>query len=406
MAFTYFFRDMQILELAVKHVVPYVSGRSRIKIWDAGCAMGPEPYSLAIVFAENMGQFGFKNLLIHASDYDNSNGFGETIAAEVYAEEEVKRIPADILAKYFKPNNRMGYFEISPLIRERLRFQHHDLLSLSPIAQDFSLIICKNVLLHFQYAERIEVIKMFHSALAEGGYFATEHTQKMPPEIAHLFTQVSPDGQLFKKGDGMRVKCLVSDKNVYSSHAYLILGEWNRLEDINTLLDVGSNNGIVSRVAAMATGFGKHAVEQVVLTHSHSDHTAGLASIIERYRPRVYAFAPFEGVDHLLRDGQIIRMGDQDFEVIHAPWHSDDSICLYCAAERVLFSGDTPLHIRTPGGTYLRSFADFLERLCLLQIDVLYTGHDSPVTNDVNGLIAQTLTNVRQSRIMETAGRR
>ena len=53
MAFTFFFRDMQILDLAVKHVVPYAMGRSRIKVWDAGCAMGPEPYSLAIVLAEN-----------------------------------------------------------------------------------------------------------------------------------------------------------------------------------------------------------------------------------------------------------------------------------------------------------------------------------------------------------------
>jgi len=199
MAFTYFFRDLLILELITKHVVPYVSGRSRIKVWDAGCAMGPEPYSLAIMFAETMGKFAFKNLRIYATDLDNCDTFGDIIAKGVYPEEEVKRIPADIFQKYFKPNGKPGHFEISQEIRERLAYQKHDLQKFQSIGQDFSLIMCKNVLLHFQQSERIEVIKMFHASLAEGGYFATEQTQKMPPELAHLFEQVSGDGQLYKK---------------------------------------------------------------------------------------------------------------------------------------------------------------------------------------------------------------
>ena len=59
--------------------------------------------------------------------------------------------------------------------------------------------MCKNVLLHFQADQRIEVIKMFHRALAPAGYFATEQTQKLPEETAELFEQVAADGQLFRK---------------------------------------------------------------------------------------------------------------------------------------------------------------------------------------------------------------
>ena len=40
MAFTFFFRDNHTLEQLVKHLLPTVQGRSNIKIWDAGCAMG------------------------------------------------------------------------------------------------------------------------------------------------------------------------------------------------------------------------------------------------------------------------------------------------------------------------------------------------------------------------------
>ena len=60
MAFTYFLRDLHTLERVVEHVVPYTSGRSRVQVWDAGCAMGQEPYSLAMLFAENMGSLRFQ----------------------------------------------------------------------------------------------------------------------------------------------------------------------------------------------------------------------------------------------------------------------------------------------------------------------------------------------------------
>ncbi len=41
MAFTYFFRDRQTLELIARHILPDLKRRRYINIWDAGCAMGP-----------------------------------------------------------------------------------------------------------------------------------------------------------------------------------------------------------------------------------------------------------------------------------------------------------------------------------------------------------------------------
>jgi chemotaxis protein methyltransferase CheR len=197
MAFTFFFRDMQTLELAIKHMIPYTAGRSRIRIWDAGCAMGPEPYSLAIMLAEKMGHFSFKNLSLHATDLDKT--FGEVIQAGEYPEGDLQRIPNGLFEKYFEPAGRPGYFRVIDTIQSRVSFKWHDLLSLQPIGDDFSLILCKNVLLHLQQAERIEVIKMFHRTLSPGGFFATEQTQKLPTELSHLFEQVTADAQIFRK---------------------------------------------------------------------------------------------------------------------------------------------------------------------------------------------------------------
>lgn len=199
MAFTFFFRDLHTIELTVKHLLPSISGRNRVRIWDAGCAMGPEPYTLAIVLAENMGRFAFRNITIDATDIDESDTFGKIVTEGVYPEDELKRIPADIFEKYFRPADKPGYCVIDEAVRSRMQFRKHDLLTFQSVGEDYSLIVCKNVLLHFHHDQRIEVIKMFHKSLAPGGYFMSEQTQKLPDELAHMFTKVADDAQLYKK---------------------------------------------------------------------------------------------------------------------------------------------------------------------------------------------------------------
>lgn len=199
MAFTFFFRDKHTLELIARHIIPDLKRRMYINIWDAGCAMGPEPYSLAIVLRENMGPFMFRNVRIYATDIDENGEFGDIINCGVYPEERVKRMPGELVQKYFTSNGQAGDYHISDELKKAVRFQKHDLLSLQPIRQEFGLILCKNVLLHFQPAERVEVIKMFHHALAAGGYFVTEQTQKLPAEVEPLFCRVTGDGQVFQK---------------------------------------------------------------------------------------------------------------------------------------------------------------------------------------------------------------
>ena len=199
MAFTYFFRDMHTLEHLTKAVIPHISGRSKVRFWDAGCAMGQEPFSLAIMFAENLGHFAFKNVHIDATDIDGSNLFEKFFTDGVYPEVEIKRIPKEIIKKYFSLNGKPGHFQISDSIRGHVSYRKHDLLSLEPVGDNYSLILCKNVLLHFSPSQRAEVVRMFHNSLGPGGFLATEQTQKLPAGTEHLFKQVTGDAQLFQK---------------------------------------------------------------------------------------------------------------------------------------------------------------------------------------------------------------
>jgi chemotaxis protein methyltransferase CheR len=198
-AFTFFFRDLHVLELIVQHVVPSFAGRTFVRIWDAGCAAGQETYTLAILLAEHMNHFAFNNVRIYATDIDESGDFGRTVREGVYRREELERVPGELVSKYFEPGPEPGFLRVVERLRARVVFQRHDLLSLQPIGYGFSLILCKNVLLHFRPEQQVEVVRMFHQALAPGGYFATEHTQKLPASLAPLFRPVVAGAQLFQK---------------------------------------------------------------------------------------------------------------------------------------------------------------------------------------------------------------
>ena len=200
MAFTFFFRDYTVIEAAVKLLLAETMGRSRVRVWDAGCAMGPEPYTLLICLAENMGRFAFENLRIDATDHDEGGDFGGIIERGLYPAEQVSRLPTEILEKYFRPaDESKAVYKVDSKLCDKLNFKRHDLLSLEPPGQGYSMILCKNVLLHFSEEQRIKVISMFHSALAPGGILVMEHTQKLPYVLKGEFEQATSEAQIYTK---------------------------------------------------------------------------------------------------------------------------------------------------------------------------------------------------------------
>lgn len=198
MAFTYFFRDEDCLTLAIDAMAPAVQGRQRIRVWDAGCAHGPEPYTVAILLAERMGKFQFRNVRIDATDVDESGQFGEIIAKGRYPKGEVERVPLELRARYFTDAGEN--VELNAEIRDRLAFSRHDLLSLQPPPSGaYQLVVCKNVLLHFSPDQRGEVVKLFHRVLDPGGILVLENTQPLPPGCGELFERCAPHVSVFRK---------------------------------------------------------------------------------------------------------------------------------------------------------------------------------------------------------------
>ena len=196
----------------------------------------------------------------------------------------------------------------------------------------------------------------------------------------------------------MRVIELAVDTSMYTCRSYLILGEWNVLGDVNTLIDPGTDGSVIHQIETLSTGCGKVPVEQVIFTHNHFDHAAGVEIFKERYGARVFGWSDGKHVDEVMRDGQLIKAGDDLLQVLHTPGHSSDSVCLYNQNKRILFSGDTQLRVRTSDEFFAPDYIETLRRLSTLRLDVVYSGHDEPVRLHAETMIRETLHNVLNSR--------
>jgi len=199
MAFTFFFRDRHTLEQLADKLIEHKKEGDPIKVWDAGCAMGPEPYTFAMILREKIGRDWFKNVKIIASDIDENGNFHQIIVDGIYQKSELERMPEDIIGKYFIKYDDKDRFILVDEIKNSLKFILHDLLTLKPIDNNFDVIICKNVLLHFTPAQRIDVLKMYHSVLRTGGLLTTEQTQPMPDELKGMFEKAVPNANVYYK---------------------------------------------------------------------------------------------------------------------------------------------------------------------------------------------------------------
>jgi glyoxylase-like metal-dependent hydrolase (beta-lactamase superfamily II) len=80
----------------------------------------------------------------------------------------------------------------------------------------------------------------------------------------------------------------------------------------------------------------------------------------------------------LLRDGDVVDLGDRAFEVIHTPGHSPGGIALWEARTATLLSGDIIYDGPLIDDTYhadLDDYARSLERLGRLRVETIHGGH-------------------------------
>ncbi len=167
-----FFRDPERFKHLRKRLLPEMLKHSpRLRVWSAGCSNGQEPYSLAMLLAEDVGSNSRHFIL--ATDLDRS-ALGRARAGGPYSADDVANVSPRLLRRYFRAHN--GSYYVDEKLRRQVVFRHRNLLQ-SPFESSFDLIVCRNVVIYFTAEIKERLYRRFHDALRPGGVFFAGGTE-------------------------------------------------------------------------------------------------------------------------------------------------------------------------------------------------------------------------------------
>lgn len=157
-----FFRTPDKFAKLETDVIPDLLKRSsKLNIWSAGCSIGAEPYSLAMIMKDMTP--GQKHRIL-ASDLDI-----EILAkakAGIYSANELKAMSDDRKKRYFTVDG--DKFAVKQEIKDCIEFKRHNLLK-DPFENNFDLILCRNVVIYFTEEAKDQLYANFFKALKPGG---------------------------------------------------------------------------------------------------------------------------------------------------------------------------------------------------------------------------------------------
>lgn len=128
---------------------------------------------------------------------------------------------------------------------------------------------------------------------------------------------------------------------------------------------------------AVAEAVERHKGELVAVfyTHGHSDHLADEGLLKEAFDVPIWSASPT--ADRVLKDGEILQLGSQNWTVLHTPGHHPEHLCLI--SDSGLIAGDMVAGIGTilipPGQGDMMTYIEQLERLLDLDPHLIFPSH-------------------------------
>lgn len=172
---TYFFREPAHFARLKNQILPGLKGR-QVKVWCAAASTGEEPYSLAMLLADQLGN---DNWQLVASDI--CGRALQQANSGLYRLERLDLLPVDYLKRYCRrgTGDYQGMMMVDRELRARVRFEQHNLLNAWPEAGGFDVIFLRNVLIYFDQPTRQRVIDNLCATLRPGGWLIIGHCESL-----------------------------------------------------------------------------------------------------------------------------------------------------------------------------------------------------------------------------------
>ncbi|MCU0535584.1 MAG: protein-glutamate O-methyltransferase CheR [Hydrococcus sp. Prado102] len=204
-----FFRDRDIWDYLASSIIPRIIASKEldepIRVWSAGCALGQEVYSLAILLAEALGIESYlERVQFYATDVDEDAIKQARFAT--YNDREVMGLPRDLLDKYFEQTEQGYVFD--RILRSKIVFGCHNLTQDAPMSQ-IDLLFCRNVLMYFDKEAQASILVRFHFALKNLGFLVLGKSETLINRRP-TFNPISVEHHVYKKSLNLELKDYLS----------------------------------------------------------------------------------------------------------------------------------------------------------------------------------------------------
>ena len=165
-----------------------------------------------------------------------------------------------------------------------------------------------------------------------------------------------------------------------------------------SIIDPGPILG--EQTSAIVKGLEGETVENILVTHTHNDHSPGVTPLQKKVGGQVHGAIPREipttaataesiqydfAPDNVLKNGSIVKGEGWTLEAIHTPGHMSNHMCFALAEEDILFTGDHIMSWNTtivsPPDGHMGEYLKSLD-LCLARSDKTYWPAHGPSISD------------------------
>ncbi|MBZ6077779.1 CheR family methyltransferase [Microvirga puerhi] len=191
---TFFFRYAEQFTALRERILPDIIARRsadrRLRVWSAGCATGAEPYSVAILLKQLLGD-ELESWRISIVGTDINETFLKTARHAVFGRWALRALSVEDRSAFFDPLEGKDQWRLKKEYRAPVRFERHNLLTLlegtSPLQfTEFDLVLCRNVLIYFHPATMIRIVEALGETLRQEGWLLLGHAEPNPAFASFL----------------------------------------------------------------------------------------------------------------------------------------------------------------------------------------------------------------------------
>jgi two-component system CheB/CheR fusion protein len=201
-----FFRSHATFERVTTLVLPELVSHKvnhdehRLRFWSAACARGEEPYSIAIMLSEFLGdRLTDFEIQVYATDINQQTL--KQAQAGTYSLKDLENLPKDKREKYFTCSNQD--YVLKADIRKMARFSYFDLTStVKPPFTELDCVFCCNILIYLQKQLQERLLSMLYEALATPGYLVLGEVETPTDNLRKKLTCLDTKSKIYRQRVG------------------------------------------------------------------------------------------------------------------------------------------------------------------------------------------------------------